>query len=204
MGRSPHSGFLMLELALHILDIAENSVRAGAKTVFIDVAEDRMKDRLRIEIRDDGCGMDEATVRRAMDPFYTSKKVRRVGLGLPMLAEAAERAGGNFAIESHEGLGTRVAVEFRISHIDRQPLGDLKGAIMALIAGNAGVDFVYRHECDGNSFTLDTREIRNEIGDIPINHMEILKFIRQHLMEGLIGIGTEAKSTHHFEGGYDT
>ena len=139
----------MLELALHILDIAENSVRAGAKTVFIDITEDRMKDRLSIEIRDDGAGMDEATLKKAMDPFYTSKKVRRVGLGLPMLAEAAERTGGSFAIESREGMGTRVAVEFQLSHIDRQPLGDLTGAFMALIAGNAGVDFVCRHECEG-------------------------------------------------------
>jgi anti-sigma regulatory factor (Ser/Thr protein kinase) len=194
----------MLELALHILDIAENSVRAGAKTVFIDITEDRMNDLLSIEIRDDGAGMDEATVKRAMDPFYTSKKVRRVGLGLPMLAEAAERAGGSFVIESHEGMGTRVAVEFQLSHIDRQPLGDLTGTFMALIAGNAGVDFVYRHECEGDVFTLDTREIRNEIGDIPINHMEVLKFIRQHLTEGLSGIATEAKSSHHFKGGYGT
>jgi anti-sigma regulatory factor (Ser/Thr protein kinase) len=194
----------MLELALHILDIAENSVRAGAKTVFIDITEDRMNDLLLIEIRDDGAGMDEATVKKAMDPFYTSKKVRRVGLGLPMLADAAERAGGSFAIESRKGMGTRVAVEFQLSHIDRQPLGDLTGAFMALIAGNAGVDIVYRHECEGDIFTLDTREIRSEIGDIPINHVEVLKFIRQHLTEGLPGIGTEARSTHHFEGGYDT
>jgi anti-sigma regulatory factor (Ser/Thr protein kinase) len=184
----------MLELALHILDIAENSVRAGAKTVFIDIIEDRINDRLLIEIRDDGSGMDEATLKRAMDPFYTSKKVRKVGLGLPMLAEAAERAGGSFAIESREGMGTRVAVKFQLSHIDRQPLGDLTGAIMVLIAGNAGVDFVYRHECQGGVFTLDTREIRSEIGDIPINHLEVLKFVRQHLMEGLIGTGTEAKA----------
>lgn len=194
----------MLELALHILDIAENSVRAGAKTVFIDITEDRMKNRLSIEIRDDGTGMDEATVKRAMDPFYTSKKVRRVGLGLPMLAEAAERAGGRFAIESREGAGTRVAVEFLLSHIDRQPLGDLAGAFMTLIAGNAGVDFVYRHECEGDPFTLDTREIRREIGDIPINHPEVLKFIRQHLTEGLKETATEARSSQHLKGGYGT
>jgi anti-sigma regulatory factor (Ser/Thr protein kinase) len=193
----------MLELALHILDIAENSVRAGARTVSIDINEDRVNDRLSLEIRDDGVGMDEATLEKAMDPFYTSKKVRRVGLGLPMLAEAAERAGGSFAIESREGLGTRVAVEFQLSHIDRQPLGDLTGAFMTLIAGNAGVDFVYRHVCEGDPFTLDTREIRSEIGDIPINHVEVLKFIRQHLTEGLSGIATEAKS-HYFKGGYGT
>jgi hypothetical protein len=93
-------------------------------------------------------------------------------------------------------------VGFQLSHIDRQPLGDLTGAFMALIAGNAGVDFVCRHECEGDVFTLDTREIRSEIGDIPMNHVEVLKFIRQHIMEGLSGIGTEAKSSHHFEGGY--
>jgi anti-sigma regulatory factor (Ser/Thr protein kinase) len=194
----------MLELALHILDIAENSVRAGATTVFIDISEDRGKDRLFIEIRDDGSGMDGETLKKAMDPFYTSKKVRRVGLGLPMLAEAAERAGGRFTIESREGAGTRVAVEFKLSHIDRQPLGDLEGTFITLIAGNAGVDFVYRHECEGDPFTLDTREIRGEIGDIPINHMEVLKFIRQHIHEGLSGTGTEARSSHHFKGGYGT
>jgi anti-sigma regulatory factor (Ser/Thr protein kinase) len=191
----------MLELALHILDIAENSVRAGAKTVFIDITEDRMQDRLSIGIRDDGAGMDPTTLKRATDPFYTSKKVRRVGLGLPMLAEAAERAGGSFSIESQEGVGTCVEVNFRLSHIDRQPLGDLTGAFMTLIAGNAGVDFVCRHECEGDAFTLDTREIRSEIGDIPMNHVEVLKFIRRHIMEGLSGTGTEAKSSHHFEGG---
>jgi anti-sigma regulatory factor (Ser/Thr protein kinase) len=188
----------MLELALHILDIAENSVRAGAKTVFIDIIEDRMGDRLLIGIRDDGAGMDQTTLKRAMDPFYTSKKVRRVGLGLPMLAEAAERAGGSFVIESQEGVGTSVGVNFRLNHIDRQPLGDLTGAYMALIAGNAGVDFVCRHECEGHVFTLDTREIRREIGDIPMNHVEVLKFVRQHIMEGLSEIGTEAKTSHHY------
>ena len=188
----------MLELALHILDIAENSVRAGAKTVFIDISEDRMRDRLEIEIRDDGAGMDEATLKKAMDPFYTSKKVRKVGLGLPLLMEAAIRAGGSFTIDSHEGSGTRVSVGFQLSHIDRQPLGDLTGAIMVLLAGNAGVDFVCRHECEGNVFTLDTREIRKEIGDIPLNHMEVLKFIRQHVTEGFKEIGTEARISHHF------
>lgn len=194
----------MLELALHILDIAENSVRAGAKTVWIDITENRREDRLRIKIRDDGSGMDPETLKRAMDPFYTSKKVRKVGLGLPMLAEAAERAGGGFTIESTEGVGTRVEVSFRLGHIDRQPLGDLAGALIALIVGNAGVDFICRHDCDGEVFTLDTREIRNEIDDIPMNHPEVLKFIRQHIMEGLSGIGTEANSPHHLEGGYGT
>jgi anti-sigma regulatory factor (Ser/Thr protein kinase) len=175
----------MLELALHILDIAENSVRAGAKTVFISIAEDRKADRLKIVIEDNGMGMSETVLKKAMDPFYTSKKVRRVGLGLPLLAEAAERAGGKFELRSQEGVGTRVAVEFQLGHIDRQPLGDVTGVLLTLIAGNAGVDFVYRCHCEKRLFILDTREIRREIGDIPMNHVEVLKFIRQHISEGL-------------------
>jgi anti-sigma regulatory factor (Ser/Thr protein kinase) len=182
----------MLELALHILDIAENSVRAGAKTVCISVDEDKKADRLTIVIEDDGIGMSETVLKKAMDPFYTSKKVRRVGLGLPLLAEAAERAGGKFEIRSQEGVGTRVAVEFQFGHIDRQPLGDLTGVLLSLIAGNAGVDFVYRHRCEERLFILDTREIRREIGDIPMNHVEVLKFIRQHITEGLNEIELES------------
>jgi hypothetical protein len=136
--------------------------------------------------------MDEATLKRAMDPFYTSKKVRKVGLGLPMLAEAAERAGGRFAIESEEAKGTRVAVEFQLSHIDRQPLGDLPGALTVLIAGNEGVDFVFRHRCADRLFILDTRKIREEIGEIPLQQAEVLKWIRQYIREGLVEIGSNA------------
>jgi hypothetical protein len=189
----------MLELALHILDIAENSVRALARTVFITIIEDRVRDLLSIEIRDDGQGMDEATVQKAMDPFYTSKKVRKVGLGLPMLREAAIAAGGWFTIDSQTGAGTCVAVGFRLGHLDRQPLGDVAGALLVLLAGNAGVDFVYRHECGPSVFILDTREIKKEIGDLPLNHPEVLKFIRQYIMEGLSEIGTEARIAHHFK-----
>lgn len=182
----------MLELALHILDIAENSVRARAKTVWIEITEDRGKDLLSLVIRDDGKGMSKAVLEKVLDPFYTSKKVRRVGLGLPMLAEAAERAGGSFAIESQEGLGTSVATAFQISHIDRQPLGDITGALTVLIAGNDGVDFVFRHQCGDRCFGFDTREIRQKIGAIPIQQAEVLKWIRQYIREGLIEVGTNA------------
>ena len=182
----------MLELALHILDIAENSVRARAKTITIQVTEDSRKDLLTIEIADDGAGMNQAVLEKAMDPFYTTKKVRSVGLGLPLLADAAERAGGRFAIQSEEGHGTRLQVEFRLSHIDRQPLGDVAGVVVTLVAGNPDVDFIYRHRCDERRFTCDTREIRREIGDVPINHTEVLKFIRDYVRESLKEIGTKA------------
>jgi len=179
----------MLELSLHILDIAENSTRAGAKTVSIDITEDEAKDRLIIEIKDDGEGMDPETLKKALDPFFTSKKVRRVGLGLPMLAEAAERTGGRFEIESAVSAGTRVRVEFRHSHIDRQPLGDIPGTFMTLIAGNPDVNFEYRYQKGSETFVVDTAEIRKELDGVPINHTEVLNFLRDRIREGLEEIG---------------
>ncbi len=175
----------MLELALHILDIAENSTRAGASFIEITIIEDLERDIFSFEIRDNGSGMDQETLNRAMDPFYTTKKVRRIGLGLPMLAQAADRAGGNFEIESHPGEGTRVYAQFQHSNIDRQPLGDMPGVMNALILGNPDRDFLYTHMKNGNTYTLDTREIRHELGDIPLNHLDVLAMIRDNVREGI-------------------
>ena len=172
----------MLEISLHILDIVENSTRAGADTVSIDIIEDTARDILSVKIRDNGSG----------DPFFTTKTVRSVGLGLPMLAQAAERTEGKFIIESKGGEGTRVVADFKLSHIDRQPLGDISSTLVTLIAGNKDVDFIYRHEHNGQAYILDTREIKKEIEDIPINHVDVLSFIRDHIIEGLKEIGAEA------------
>jgi len=178
----------MLELSLHVLDIAENSTRAEAGRIFITLREESERDRLTLEIRDDGAGMTEEAVARALDPFFTTKKVRRVGLGLPMLAEAAGRTGGALVLESKPGVGTTVRVTFGLSHIDRQPLGDIAGTLVTLLAGHPETEFIYRHERDGRSFLLDTREIREEVGDIPLNHPEILAWIRLRVEEGLTEI----------------
>jgi len=182
----------LLEISLHILDIVENSTRAGAKLVSIDVIEDTRRDILSLDIRDNGSGMSEDVLRKVIDPFFTTKTVRNVGLGLPMLAQAAETAEGQFSIESKGGEGTRVAAEFKLSHIDRQPLGDIAGTLVTLIAGNTDVEFIYRHQHNGETYVLDTREIKREIEGIPINHVEVLNFIREHVIEGLREIGAEA------------
>ncbi len=181
----------MLQLALHILDIVENSTRAGAKLVTIGITEDPGRDLLIIEIADDGRGMDQETLRKALDPFYTTKGVRRVGLGLPMLHQATQQCEGRFSIESEEGIGTKVRAEFRRGHIDLQPLGDIAGIIVTLIAGNPGIDFVYVHRKGVRTFTFDTREIREEMEDVPIDHPEVLKFIRSSISEGLDEIGLD-------------
>lgn len=181
----------MLELSHHILDIAENATRAESKTVFITLTEDTRRDRLTLEVADDGRGMSDAERRRALDPFFTTKKVRRVGLGLPMLAEAAERTGGAFTLESAPGRGTRLEAVFGLRHLDRQPLGDVAASLVSLIAGNPDVDFVYRHRHDAAEYVLDTREIRRELDGVPMNHNEVLKLIRDNVAEGLEEIGAE-------------
>jgi len=182
----------LLELSLHILDIVENSTRAGASIVNIDITEDTAKDILSLDIRDNGSGMSEDVLEKVIDPFFTTKTVRNVGLGLPMLAQAAERTEGKFIIESKGGEGTRVAVDFKLSHIDRQPLGDISGTLVTLIAGDPDIEFIYRHRRNGQTYILDTREIKKEIEDIPINHVDVLNFIRSHVTEGLTEIGAEA------------
>ena len=182
----------MLELSLHILDIAENSTRAGARHVDIHLKEDPSHDLLTLEIADDGAGMDKETLAKALDPFYTTKKVRRVGLGLPMLVQAAESAGGELILSSEPGKGTRLKVTFGLRHLDRQPLGDIAGSLVTLIAGNPDIDFTYCHERQDKIYLLSTEEIKKEIEDVPINHVEILKYIRSHIAEGMKEIGSEA------------
>jgi len=170
---------------MHILDIVENSTRAGAKLVKIRIVENKKKDKLFIYISDDGEGMDEDMLKKALDPFFTSKTVRNIGLGLPMLFQATKSTEGHFSVESKEGKGTRVTADFKYSHIDRQPLGDITGTIISLIAGDPNVDFVYSHQNGDLIYTLDTREIRRELEDIPINNTEVLRFIRTNIEEGL-------------------
>ena len=181
----------MLELAMHILDIAENSVRAGAKLITIRILEDLEKDLYVMEIADDGRGMNAGERQRALDPFYTTKKVRKVGLGLPLLQNAARNTGGAFRLESAVGRGTTVTANFRRGHIDRQPLGNIASSLLGLILGNPGVDFLYHHRVDGRSYTLDTRELKKELEDVPLSHPEVTKFIRENINEGLKEIGVQ-------------
>lgn len=175
----------MLELAEHILDIAENSIRAGAGTVEIAISEDSAKDLLTIEINDNGSGMTKEESKKVEDPFYTTKTVRRVGLGIPLLANAAEMAGGSLRLKSAKGKGTKLTATFALSHLDRQPMGNITTTMLTLIAGNSEVDFIYKHGHNDRQFTLDTRQIRKEIDDVPINHPEIIKYIRGVIDEGL-------------------
>ncbi len=175
----------MQDLSLHILDIVENSLTAGASRIEIRIIEDLKKDRMTLEIVDDGCGMDEKMAARVLDPFFTTKNTRRVGLGLPFLKEACRESNGELSLDSRPGKGTTVRASFQHSHIDRKPLGDIGETLVTLIAGHPEVDLLYEHRKNVASFVLDTREIKQGLGSVPLNTSQVLSALRGHIRAGL-------------------
>ena len=174
----------MRELALHILDVLENSLEAGAGQIELAVDEDAAADGLRIIVRDDGRGMDAETARRALDPFFTTRTTRHVGLGLPLLKAAAQGCGGNMVIHSQLGVGTKVVAEFELDHIDRAPLGDMHSSLLGALLSTSGADMAYRHRANENEFAFDTREMRAILGDIPLAHPQVRNWLDDFLREG--------------------
>ena len=171
----------MEDLSLHILDIVENSVAANADTIEIRITENIEKDLLSIEVIDNGMGMDEETLEKVLDPFYTSKTVRRFGLGIPLLSESAKAANGRLSITSKKGEGTKIRADFRHSHIDRKPLGDMSQTIITLIMGSPEINLIYVHTKDSMTYRFDTEKIKALIGDSPINSLDGIRAIREEL-----------------------
>ena len=180
----------MKEIALHLLDIAENSVAAQSKTISIHVHEDLLHDRLSVCVIDDGCGMDAQTAQQVQDPFYTTRTTRKVGLGIPLLKLAAELADGRFSLQSEPGHGTWLEAEFRHSHIDRMPLGDLASTFLTLLISHPQIDwtFLYRvtdQNKQTRDFLFESAELRGELGDISLTEPEVLAFLRRTFEEGI-------------------
>jgi len=183
------------DLSQHILDIAENGVKAGATLLHLTIEEDFVADTLRIVVQDNGSGMNAETLAKVEDPWFTTRTTRNVGLGIPFFKQAAEMCGGTFDITSEPGVGTITEATFQHSHIDRPPLGDLAGTLLCMIVGFEGVDVLYEHRVDaredteredtGCVFTLDTRDIRNILGDdVPFSDPDVLAFLNESLHEG--------------------
>lgn len=170
----------MEDLSLHILDIAENALRADARLIEIVIARDVPGDLLTVTVRDDGTGMDTETLARVRDPFFTTKR-KRTGLGIPLLSQAAEQSGGRVIIASEPGRGTTVTATFRWGSIDRPALGDMSGTILTLIAGHPECDVVYEERVNGAVNRLDTAELRKELEDVPITDPAVLDAIRTML-----------------------
>ncbi len=172
------------DLSQHILDIAENGVKAGATLLHLTIEENTAADTLRIAIQDNGSGMDAVTLAKVEDPWFTTRTTRNVGLGIPFFKQAAEMCDGTFRITSEPGVGTLTEATFRHSHIDRPPLGDLTGTLLCMIVGFEGVDIVYRHRVDDREFVLDTRDIRAILGDdVPFSDPDVLAFLNASLQE---------------------
>ena len=152
----------MEDLSLHILDIVENSIAAMAGRIEIRVEEDQARDLVTIEIKDDGNGMDEQTLKKALDPFFTTRTTRRVGLGLSLLAQAARDSEGAFDLSSRPGEGTTVNATFRLSHPDCKPMGDIGQTMQVLITAHPEIEFLYEHKKDNSIYHFDTRETGRE------------------------------------------
>lgn len=178
----------MKELSLHILDIVQNSIKAKAKNITVDIDEDAVSDKLTITIIDDGCGMSEEFLAQVRDPFTTTRTTRKTGMGISLFEAAAMQTGGALDIQSRLGEGTTLTVWFGLSSIDRAPLGDMAGTMVTIIGGAPDIDYIYRHKTNKDEFVLDTRELREVLGDVPFDVPDVLNWINGYIEEGLAEI----------------
>ena len=174
----------MRELSLNLLDIAYNCITAKASLVEITVDENTSDHTLSITVADNGCGMDEETLNKVQDPFYTTRTTRKVGLGVPLFKMSAEMCGGSFKIESEKGVGTTVYADYKTDNIDFVPLGDMVSSIITLATMSKDTDILYRQILDGKEIIFDTREIKKILGeDVPIDLPDVIQWMRGYLDE---------------------
>lgn len=169
------------EISLHILDIVQNSISARASLIEITVNIDNTSDTLTVIIKDNGSGMTDDELSKAVDPFYTTRTTRKNGFGVPFFKAASEMTGGSFEISSEKGKGTAVKAVFVLSSIDRMPLGNMTDTLISLIDTNCRIDFIYNYSFDERSFTLDTRQLKKTLGNVPIDLPEVTVFLTRYL-----------------------
>ncbi|MBP2653412.1 MAG: putative system histidine kinase [Firmicutes bacterium] len=187
----------MRELALHILDLVQNSIEAGAKRVLLEIVEDMSTDTLLIRVSDNGKGMDAETKKKVVDPFVTSRTTRRVGLGLPLIDMSTKQCDGYLKIESELGKGTVIEAAYRHSHLDRPPLGNMLETLKTLIIANPELDFNYRHMVNGEVFILSTCELSDILAGVPFSHPDVIVWLQAFLSESLNNLYGGAKDENH-------
>ena len=173
----------MRELSLNILDVAQNSITAGASLITVEVTENTVDKTMLIGIYDNGKGMSEEQVKSVIDPFYTTRTTRKVGMGIPLFKMAAEQTGGGLEIESETGVGTSVRATFKTDSVDFTPLGDIASTVQMLITMNTDRDFVYKHTVNEKEFIADTREIKEILGDVPLDAYEVSQWLLEFIKE---------------------
>ncbi len=180
----------MDELSLHLLDLIQNSISAGATIITVSVEEDTAADVLVLSIHDNGKGMDKAECCQVVDPFYTSRSTRDVGLGLALIDMTCRQCNGYLNIESALNVGTKVTAVFQHSHLDRPPLGNIASTIKVLIAANPHLEFEYYHNCNGKIFDFKMSDIKCILGDTSLNHPEFIHWLGEYLEENLLAVCT--------------
>ena len=173
----------MRELSLNILDIAQNSISAGASLITIEVSENTIQQTLLLGVYDNGKGMSEEQVKSVIDPFFTTRTTRKVGMGIPLFKMAAEQTGGSLEIKSELGVGTEVKAYFKTDSVDFTPLGDVASTIQMLITMNTDRDFIYKHTVNEKEFVCDTREIKGILGDVPLDTYEVSQWLKDFITE---------------------
>jgi len=186
------------ELALHVLDIAENSISAGATRIRIAIEENILDDILKIVIEDNGKGMNAETLARITDPFVTSRTTRSVGLGIPFFKAAAEACEGSLNIQSQPGQGTTVEVVFKHSHIDRMPLGDLTSTLLTLLIGTPDIHWIFEYRVNDQTFVFDDEPIKETLDGVPLTEPAVMKYIRAAIREGIEDVRQDTESAVNY------
>ena len=176
---------MMDDICAHITDITANSKGACAKNILVSIEKNEKKNKLALKISDDGKGMDKDTAEKVVDPFFSTKTGRKVGLGIPLLKGTAETCGGIFSLKSATSIGTEIEVSFLLDHPDLPPLGKIKDTILMLVVTNPEIHYSFNIKTDNNDFFLDTNEINKLLDGLPINNPEVIRFLTIYLDENL-------------------
>ncbi len=173
------------DLCFHIVDMVQNAVAADARRVTVRIRESRAADKLELEVRDDGRGMDADTIAKAQDPFFTSKSFKKVGLGIPLLKATAQVCRGDFAIDSRVGEGTVIRAQLQRQHLDCPPLGDLAECMLQLLVSMDGLDLRFVYQTDEGEFEISSSQIREQVGGLHFSHPEVYRFLKDFLRENI-------------------
>lgn len=175
----------MKELAYHILDIANNSVRGKASEITVEIIEDHDNNWLSMSIIDNGIGIPDEILSTIKDPFTTSRTMRKVGLGIPFLNDTCENCEGSLSIDSTVGVGTTVVAKMRLNHIDRPPLGNLSSTMTTLISSEEHINITYVHKVNEHMFEISTKELQDILGDVPLSQVEVVLWLKEFITENI-------------------